>query len=74
MMCENKLKEIFTDFSHHKISRDQANMALKEEIKNQIVKDFPETDPTLISKTYNQISKSVFRDLILDEDIRYTIM
>ncbi|KAK7077096.1 Polyribonucleotide nucleotidyltransferase 1, mitochondrial, partial [Halocaridina rubra] len=67
---EIRLRTIFTDFSHNKMSRDYAVNALRLDVLEKIIKGYPEADPQIFNIAFNKLSKEVFRNLLLDEDVR----
>jgi len=68
--CEEPLKQILSDFSHHKQSRDQALDKVRTSVIETLTGQFPDIPPEAITLAYNQCFSSVFRNLILDTDIR----
>lgn len=71
-----KLYDIFTDYTHDKLSRDGAIMQLKSTFLNDVLKsDLVESDASLKNSTtltdeYFKYVKRVVRQLILDESKR----
>ncbi|KAL1129581.1 hypothetical protein AAG570_012526 [Ranatra chinensis] len=70
-LSEMRLKEIFQDYSHDKLSRDDAVKQVRlntlEHIKNEVGDKF-NTDQA--SQAFNIISKDIFRNLIIENEIR----
>ena len=66
----NRLSVIFTDVSHHKISRDVAVNELREDVMKQLVEQYPTVDFNLLKEEFGSLTKSVFRDLIFEHDQR----
>nr|XP_053626356.1 polyribonucleotide nucleotidyltransferase 1, mitochondrial-like [Cherax quadricarinatus] len=69
-LSETRLRSIFTDFSHHKLSRDNAVNLLRSDVIQKLVQGFPDSDNQLANLAFSQVTKDVFRNLVLDEDIR----
>lgn len=65
-MCEMRLNEVFQNYKHDKISRDQAVKAIREDVVNRVWSNFPNSDPSTITDEFNKILKSVFRELIFN--------
>lgn len=66
-MCEMRLKEVFRDEKHDKISRDQAVNAIRADVVNKVWSSYPETDPALIQEAFNKHCKEIFRELIFED-------
>ncbi|XP_047490209.1 polyribonucleotide nucleotidyltransferase 1, mitochondrial-like isoform X3 [Penaeus chinensis] len=69
-LCEIRLRSIFTDFSHNKLSRDEAVNKLRGDVTQKLIQGFPGTDSLIANEVFSRTAKNVFRNLILDEDIR----
>lgn len=65
-----RLRSIFTDFSHHKISRDEAVNALRMDVTQKVVEGGVAADAQTAHLAFSQVTRQVFRDLVLDEGIR----
>ncbi|OXB63047.1 hypothetical protein ASZ78_014814 [Callipepla squamata] len=63
----DKIYAVFTDFSHDKISRDEAINKIRLETEEQLKEKFPEAEPYEIMESFNAVSKDIFRNLILNE-------
>lgn len=70
LMSENRLRGILRDFNHDKISRDVAVATVRNDVIDKLRSNFPETDPAVISESFNKVFKELFRKLILEEEIR----
>lgn len=70
MLCEIRLRSIFTDFSHNKLSRDEAVNKLRGDVTQKLMQGFPGTDSLIANEVFSRTAKTVFRNLVLDEDIR----
>lgn len=69
-MSEMRLREVFRDDKHHKLSRDQAVNEIRTNVVEKVWSSFPDTEPSLIQECFNKCCKLVFRDLIFEEDRR----
>ncbi|XP_050354463.1 polyribonucleotide nucleotidyltransferase 1, mitochondrial isoform X3 [Nymphalis io] len=63
-----KIREILSDFSHDKTSRDNAISELRQTVLNQL-RD-TEADVTLLQDCFNSNLKQIFRDMIFETDVR----
>ncbi|XP_062427756.1 polyribonucleotide nucleotidyltransferase 1, mitochondrial isoform X1 [Rhea pennata] len=63
----NKIYAVFTDFSHDKVSRDEAVNKIRLETEEHLKEKFPEAEPYEIMESFNVVSKDIFRNLILNE-------
>ncbi|XP_067012652.2 polyribonucleotide nucleotidyltransferase 1, mitochondrial [Anabrus simplex] len=69
--CEMRLREIFHDFSHDKLSRDVAISNLRTDVVDKLKHNLGEnTDSYVVSEIFSKICKDVFRSMILEENIR----
>lgn len=69
-LCEIKLREIFTNFSHDKISRDIAVKEVKTAVMDNLKSNFDNLNLEVCSMIFDKISKRIFRSLIFESDIR----
>lgn len=69
-MCEMRLREVFRDAKHDKMSRDNAVNAIRLDVVDRVWSSYPETEPTLIQDSFNFHCKEIFRELIFTEDRR----
>lgn len=69
-LSEMRLKEIFRDTNHDKISRDQAVNGVRTEVVDRVWSNFPDLDVSLISEAFSKRTKETFRDLIFEENQR----
>lgn len=65
-----RVKEIFTDYSHDKLSRDNALNLVRNDVLEKIRSSFPDIDAVSLSEGYNKIVKRIFRNLIFEENRR----
>lgn len=69
-LCEIKLREIFTNANHDKMSRDIAVRDVKTEVIENLKSNFENLNLELCSVTFDRISKEIFRNLIFENDTR----
>jgi polyribonucleotide nucleotidyltransferase len=69
-MSSMRLKEIFGNAEHDKISRDEAINALRQEVPSNVWKSFPDYDPASITDEFNKYVIKKFRELYIQENIR----
>ncbi|XP_053685303.1 polyribonucleotide nucleotidyltransferase 1, mitochondrial [Sabethes cyaneus] len=69
-MSEMRLREIFHDFTHDKISRDQAVNNTRTDTIDKVWSSYPSYDPALITDCFNRFVKSVFREMVFEENRR----
>lgn len=67
-MCEMRLREIFRDHTHDKISRDKAVNVIREEVVNKVWSSYPNVEAALIQELFNEHCKLVFRDIIFENE------
>jgi polyribonucleotide nucleotidyltransferase len=68
-----RLREIFRDYSHDKLSRDNAVSAVRTDVIEKLCKSEIAMDINIISDVFNKICKGVFRSLILEDSIRLVL-
>lgn len=69
-MSSIRIKEIFRNGSHDKMSRDNAVNALRQEVSENVWSSFPDHDVNQITETFNKFVIEVFRETILEENLR----
>ncbi|XP_020300108.1 polyribonucleotide nucleotidyltransferase 1, mitochondrial isoform X1 [Pseudomyrmex gracilis] len=69
-LAETKLREIFLDHTHDKISRDNAVSDVRNNVIETLKNDNANLNITLVEKIFGTISKDIFRQLILEKEIR----
>lgn len=69
-LSEMKLREIFTDYKHSKISRDTAISNLRNEVLTTMKSNYSDLDVALTSEAFSNFSKQIFRSLIFENDRR----
>ncbi|KAG8238639.1 hypothetical protein J437_LFUL018238 [Ladona fulva] len=65
--CERKLREIFRDFSHDKLSRDNAVFTLRNEIMEKYQDKYA---TSAINEAFNMFCRELFRSMIFEDDLR----
>ena len=70
MLVYQKLKAIYSDFSHDKISRDKAAFSLRDSAIKELRVNLPEIDPSLFYEAFNIISRNLVAELIINDGIR----
>lgn len=68
VLSEMRLREVFRDYSHDKMSRDRAVTQIREEVLSTVASANPDTHASIILDQFNQISKKVFREIIFDNE------
>lgn len=58
-LSDMRLREIFRDYKHDKISRDNAVTNVRNDVIEKVRKSFPDEDLTLMYETYGRIVKQV---------------
>lgn len=69
-MSEMRLKEIFRDYSHDKLSRDHAVNLLRTNVTDKTWSSFPDVEPGQIADGFNKFCIEIFRDCIFEENRR----
>jgi len=69
-LAELQLRTIFTDVDHHKISRDVAVQEVRGQVLAACAVSFPDTDSKIISDCFNTFTKSIFRELVFETNLR----
>ncbi|KAM8858501.1 polyribonucleotide nucleotidyltransferase 1, mitochondrial [Spinachia spinachia] len=65
--ASKKIYAVFTDYTHDKISRDEAVNKVRLETEESLKERFPQAEYFEIIESFNTVSKEVFRNLILNE-------
>jgi polyribonucleotide nucleotidyltransferase len=65
-----RLKDIFRNVSHDKLSRDNAVNVLRQEVTSSVWSSFPDSDINQIIEEFNKVTILSFREFVLDENIR----
>lgn len=69
-LSEIKLRDIFTNYSHDKMSRDEAISNLKSNVFETMKKSIPDLDLSAVGETFNSVSKETCRELIFETGLR----
>lgn len=69
-MGEMRLREIFQDETHDKITRDQAVNEVRTNVIDKVWSSYPDTEPSIITEEFNHFCKSLFRELIFESEQR----
>lgn len=69
-MSEMRLREIFRDEKHDKLSRDEAVNTVRTNVVDKVWSSYPDVEPALIQEAYSNICKQIFRDMIFEEERR----
>uniref|UniRef100_A0A3Q4AXU4 Polyribonucleotide nucleotidyltransferase 1, mitochondrial n=1 Tax=Mola mola TaxID=94237 RepID=A0A3Q4AXU4_MOLML len=66
-LASERIYAVFTDYTHDKISRDDAINKIRLETEENLKEKFPQAEPFEFIETFNIVSKEVFRNLVLNE-------
>uniref|UniRef100_A0A8C6VGH2 polyribonucleotide nucleotidyltransferase n=1 Tax=Naja naja TaxID=35670 RepID=A0A8C6VGH2_NAJNA len=66
-LASEKVTAVFSDFTHDKISRDEAINKIRLETEEQLKEKFPGADSYEITESFNVVAKEIFRNLIMNE-------
>ncbi|KAG7200165.1 hypothetical protein KM043_000600 [Ampulex compressa] len=69
-LSQNKLREIFLDYKHDKISRDKAIGALREEVIAKLLEKCETINTAAVIKAFGETSKQTFRTLVFENNRR----
>ncbi|XP_037027744.1 polyribonucleotide nucleotidyltransferase 1, mitochondrial [Bradysia coprophila] len=69
-MSEMRLREIFRNSEHDKLSRDHAVAEIRKSVVESVWSSFPDVEPSLIQESFNKCCKMTFRDLIFEDERR----
>uniref|UniRef100_A0A1A9W827 polyribonucleotide nucleotidyltransferase n=1 Tax=Glossina brevipalpis TaxID=37001 RepID=A0A1A9W827_9MUSC len=65
-MSEMRLREIFQDSNHDKLSRDQAVNEVRSDVVDKVWSSYPNIEPMLITEEFNSFCKTTFRNLLFE--------
>lgn len=65
-----RLKEIFTNANHDKMSRDNAVNLVRQEVSTNVWSSYPDYDINEITEAFNKFVIETFRNIYLEENIR----
>ncbi|XP_050982645.1 polyribonucleotide nucleotidyltransferase 1, mitochondrial isoform X1 [Labeo rohita] len=66
-LASEKIYAVFTDFTHDKVSRDEAINKIRLEAEEHIREKFPQSESFEVVEAFNSVSKEIFRNLVLNE-------
>ncbi|XP_066598139.1 polyribonucleotide nucleotidyltransferase 1, mitochondrial [Prorops nasuta] len=66
----SKLKEIFSNYFHDKVSRDNAVASIRNDIMEKLKEEDTNADMKLVNDAFNKVTKDTFRKLIFDTNKR----
>lgn len=66
-VASESIYAVFTDYSHDKISRDEAINKVRLESEETIKDKFPQAEPFEVIESFNTVCKDIFRNLVLNE-------
>ncbi|XP_026165932.1 polyribonucleotide nucleotidyltransferase 1, mitochondrial [Mastacembelus armatus] len=65
--ASERIYGVFTDYTHDKMSRDEAINKIRLETEENLRERFPQAEPFEIIESFNVVSKENFRNLVLNE-------
>uniref|UniRef100_H3CPT5 Polyribonucleotide nucleotidyltransferase 1, mitochondrial n=2 Tax=Tetraodon nigroviridis TaxID=99883 RepID=H3CPT5_TETNG len=66
-VASESIYAVFTDYTHDKISRDEAINKVRLETEETIKDRFPQAEPFEVIESFNTVCKDIFRNLVLNE-------
>ncbi|KAL7729779.1 hypothetical protein ACLKA6_014643 [Drosophila palustris] len=69
-MCEMRLREIFQDEQHDKMSRDMAVNEVRANVIDKVWSSYPDIEPSIIGEEFNKACRLIFRELIFERNLR----
>ncbi|XP_034117244.1 polyribonucleotide nucleotidyltransferase 1, mitochondrial [Drosophila albomicans] len=69
-MCEMRLREIFQDEQHDKLSRDMAVNDVRANVIDKVWSSYPDIEPAAIGEEFNRTCRLIFRELIFERNRR----
>uniref|UniRef100_A0A3Q1I957 polyribonucleotide nucleotidyltransferase n=1 Tax=Anabas testudineus TaxID=64144 RepID=A0A3Q1I957_ANATE len=66
-LASDRIYAVFTDYTHDKISRDEAINKVRLETEEQLKEKFPQAEPFEVIESFNTVSKEIFCNLVLNE-------
>lgn len=75
LLAKSKIREIFSDASYDKFSRDNAIRTVKKEVMEKIKEGVATTSDleAFCSSTFDNMCKQIFRSLIFERNLRYVL-
>ncbi|XP_014768879.1 polyribonucleotide nucleotidyltransferase 1, mitochondrial [Octopus bimaculoides] len=69
-MSNLRIKEVFQDPRHDKISRDEAISVIRSDVLEKVKETYPDTEQGALVQSFGAICKEIFRNQILDTNTR----
>lgn len=69
-MCQMKVREVFADAEHDKLSRDNAINIIRQETADAIWSSYPDYDINQINEAFNNVVIRIFRESIFERERR----
>ncbi|XP_057338640.1 polyribonucleotide nucleotidyltransferase 1, mitochondrial [Microplitis mediator] len=69
-LAEIKLRDIFTDYKHDKVSRDNAVNNLRNNVMETMKKSVDDLNLPAVAEAFNIITREIFRELIFENNVR----
>ena len=69
-LADIKIRDIFSNYSYDKLSRDAALGSLRNEVMENMKSDDSNLDVSTVNEGFSSITKEIFRELIFETDIR----
>ncbi|TNM99514.1 hypothetical protein fugu_012547 [Takifugu bimaculatus] len=66
-VASESIYAVFTDYTHDKISRDEAINKVRLETEENIKDRYPQAEPFEVIESFNTVCKEIFRNLVLNE-------
>ncbi|XP_017556402.1 polyribonucleotide nucleotidyltransferase 1, mitochondrial [Pygocentrus nattereri] len=66
-LATEKIYAVFTDFSHDKVSRDEAVNKIRLDTEEKMKEKFPQAEQFEVIEAFDVVLKEVFRNLVLNE-------
>uniref|UniRef100_A0A667ZWP9 Polynucleotide phosphorylase 1 n=1 Tax=Myripristis murdjan TaxID=586833 RepID=A0A667ZWP9_9TELE len=66
-IASERISAVFTDYTHDKISRDDAIKKIRLETEEELKEKFPQAEPFEVIESFNSVCKEIFRNLVLNE-------
>ncbi|KAM9364268.1 polyribonucleotide nucleotidyltransferase 1, mitochondrial [Pholidichthys leucotaenia] len=63
----DRIYAVFADYTHDKISRDDAINKIRLEMEEELKEKFPQAEPFELIESFNVVSREIFRNLVLNE-------
>ena len=70
MLTKGRLRNIFTDFSLDKLSRDKSIFSIRDETVSSLISKNDQLSASGLSEAFSSVSKEIVRNLIIDENTR----